>query len=292
MTLPFRSRGCVWGWLSATPMGMVQAYWGVEEPPAVQHLAQQIAEAMGRPLNHFFDRSRTRYIRERPQWSEPVPRLRQVGILVVYQNKLPKCDDAFGDLYEEVEEHIRGKHRGQHRKEFAMVQESKSPVKLHDSREKDNVRIYTLEVLLLSGPITKKFAKKNPTISRTIEIRGDQTLEDLHDAIFDAFDRWDEHMYEFQFGNGPMDPKARTYMLPDAFGMHMGGETRCAGRVDRTRLDSLGLEVGCSFSYLFDFGDEWWHQIEVKAIEEKAPIGRYPKVAKKVGQSPPQYWDA
>src|SRR5512135_50291 len=32
-------------------------------------------------------------------------------------------------------------------------------------------------------------------MSRTIQIRGDQTLEDLHHAIFDAFDRWDEHMY-------------------------------------------------------------------------------------------------
>ena len=56
--------------------------------------------------------------------------------------------------------------------------------------------------------------KKNRVISRTIQIRGDQTLEDLHHAIFYAFGREDEHMYEFQVGGkGPMDPKARRYTL-------------------------------------------------------------------------------
>src|SRR5437588_9660955 len=60
-------------------------------------------------------------------------------------------------------------------------------------------RLYTLEVFLFSGPVTAKFAKKNRVVSRTIQIRGDQALDDLHYAIFDAFDRWDQHMYEFQF---------------------------------------------------------------------------------------------
>src|SRR5438105_5003239 len=75
-------------------------------------------------------------------------------------------------------------------------------------------RLYTLVVFIMSGPITEKFARKNPVISRTIQIRGDQTLEDLHEAIFDAFDREDEHLYEFQFGKGPMDPKAIRYVAP------------------------------------------------------------------------------
>ena len=71
-------------------------------------------------------------------------------------------------------------------------------------------RLYTLDVFVISGPMTKKFSRKNPVISRTIRIRGDQTLAQLHQAIFDAFDRFDEHMYEFQIGGkGPMDPKAK-----------------------------------------------------------------------------------
>src|SRR5262249_7424363 len=80
----------------------------------------------------------------------------------------------------------------------------------------EGVRLYTLEVFLLSGPITAQFARKNPVVSRIIQVRGDQTLQDLHHAIFDAFGRWEEHMYEFQFGKGPMDPKGPRYVLPGA----------------------------------------------------------------------------
>lgn len=43
--------------------------------------------------------------------------------------------------------------------------------------------------------------------------------------------------------------------------------------------------------YWFDFGDDWWHQINVEAIEDKLPKGNLPKVTKKVGKSPPQYSD-
>jgi hypothetical protein len=153
----------------------------------------------------------------------------------------------------------------------------------------DGVRLYTLEVFLIGGPITEGFAEKNPVVSRTIQVRGDQTLEDLHRAIFDAFGRWEEHMYEFQFGEGPMDPKGARYVLPGAFETGRGEENSPAGRVDRATIDSLGLEVGRSFGYWFDFGDDWWHQIDVEAIGDGVPGGKYPKVTKRVGESPPQY---
>lgn len=144
--------------------------------------------------------------------------------------------------------------------------------------------VYTLEVFITSGPVTKKFVKKNPVISRTIEIRGDQTLADLHQAIFEAFDREDEHMYEFQFGGkGPNDPKAKRYGLP--------GEDDVAGDVTRTLLDALKLKKDDRFGYWFDFGDDWWHQVNVMSIEQKSPTGIYPRVIERIGQSPPQYTD-
>src|SRR5436305_1724648 len=90
---------------------------------------------------------------------------------------------------------------------------------------------------IISGPITEKFAKKNPVISRTIQIRGDQTLEDLHHAIFDAFGRSDEHMYEFQFGKGPMDPKAPRYVLPGDYESGGGEKNPPAGGVDATTIE-------------------------------------------------------
>jgi hypothetical protein len=154
-------------------------------------------------------------------------------------------------------------------------------------------RVFTLEVAILSGPMTKSFARKNRKISRTIEVRGGHTLADLHNAIFDAFDRDDEHLYEFQIGGrGPMDPKARRYGPPmamvDPFGAGDG-----SADAERTTLGSLGLATGDVFGYWFDFGDDWWHQIHVLAIAESAQRGGPPKVTRRVGKSPPQYvdWD-
>ncbi len=191
-------------------------------------------------------------------------------------------------------------------------------------------RVYTLQVFLTDGPVTKAFASKE--ISRTIQIRGDQTLQALHRAIFKAFDREEEHLHEFNFGKGPYDRNGPRYTLasnpaisprPKAVGgtveqEHSGGrdvapieagvqvpravpvglhtkdfmtDEVTAGDVAKTTLESLGLEVGRAFGYWFDFGDDWRHEIRVEAIESAPPKGRFPKVIVRVGESPPQYAD-
>jgi hypothetical protein len=165
---------------------------------------------------------------------------------------------------------------------------SKKPAK---PAHPDQIRLYTLEVFIIDGPVSEKFAKRNPVVSRTIQIRSDQTLEELHSAIFDAFGRWEEHMYEFQLGEAPIDPKARRYVLPSAFEIEKGEPNPPKGRVDQTTIGSLGLKLYDRFGYWFDFGDDWWHQINVEAVEDKVPNGTFPKVTTKVGSSPPQYSD-
>jgi Plasmid pRiA4b ORF-3-like protein len=151
-------------------------------------------------------------------------------------------------------------------------------------------RLYTLDVFIINGLMTARFVKKNRVISRTIQIRGNQTLEVLHNTIFYAFDREDNHMYEFQIsGKGPMDPKARRYTLY----VFKDDGNPPAGDVEWTTIGSLGLKVGDAFGYWFDFGDDWWHQINVVAIEDVPGRGKFPKIVKRVGESPPQYadWD-
>lgn len=148
-------------------------------------------------------------------------------------------------------------------------------------------KFYTLAVSLLSGPITKKFAKKNKSVVRTIQIRGDQTLEQLHDTIFEAFGRDDPHMYEFQMGRMPMDPKGPRYVLPMAADEDWGPPIR--GTVDVTKINEMGLKAGRSFGYWFDFGDDWHHQIDVEKIEAGPGEGTYPRVIDRKGESPPQY---
>jgi len=144
--------------------------------------------------------------------------------------------------------------------------------------------LYVLSVSLLSGPTSKKFANKE--ISRVIEIRGDQTLEQLHHAIFKAYDRWDDHMYQFQFGKRPFDPDGPNYGVSSPQQSKKGDGDACT-----TKLDDLDLNPGRVFGYWFDFGDDWFHQVQVDRIEQAIPTVTYPRVIRRVGKSPPQYCD-
>jgi Plasmid pRiA4b ORF-3-like protein len=84
-------------------------------------------------------------------------------------------------------------------------------------------------------------------------------------------------------------PEGWHVELPGAFAISRQEGEPAAGCVGEGTLDSLGLKVGDPFGYWFDFGDDWWHQINVEAIADAVPKGDYPKVTKRVGKSPPQY---
>ncbi|MEL6398891.1 MAG: hypothetical protein AAFR26_07380 [Cyanobacteria bacterium J06626_4] len=146
--------------------------------------------------------------------------------------------------------------------------------------------LYVLSVMLIEGPVTEAFAEAHPQVIRTIEIKGNQTLVALHQILFQAFDREDEHLYEFQVGGrGPNDPNARRY------GLDATMDAELVGEVAKTTLNDVNLVEAEIFGYWFDFGDDWWHMIEVKAIQAKAGKGKYPKITERVGPSPPQYAD-
>jgi len=144
------------------------------------------------------------------------------------------------------------------------------------------VSLYVLMVSLDWGPIDNKYVGK--AITRQLEIRGDQTLEELHRAIFGAYDRRDERAYEFQFGKRPYDPDGPNYGDPSA-----QPDDEKVGDARTTRIDDLGLETHRGFGYRFDFDAEWFHQIWVVRIDRSIPTVRYPRITRRVGQSPPQY---
>jgi hypothetical protein len=145
-----------------------------------------------------------------------------------------------------------------------------------------STNLYVVSVCLVNGPMSRKFANKE--ISRVIEIRGDQTLEQLHYAIFKAYDRWDQHLYEFQFGKRPFDPDGPNYAAPDP-----PPKNKDCRNARTSNLDELDLKPDRVFGYWFDFGDDWYHQIRVDRIEEAIPTVTYPRVVRRVGKSPPQY---
>jgi len=144
--------------------------------------------------------------------------------------------------------------------------------------------LYVVAVFLRSGPTSEKFANKE--ISRVIEIRGDQTLEQLHQAIFKAYDRWDEHLYQFQFGKRPFDRDGPNYGVPES-----PPRKKKDGNARMTKLDDLDLKPNRVFGYWFDFGDDWYHQVRVERIEQAIPTVTYPRVIRRAGKSPPQYCD-
>ena len=153
--------------------------------------------------------------------------------------------------------------------------------------------LYTLKVSIAKGPMSPSFLERNPAVFRVIEVRGKHTLEQLHRAIFRAFDREDEHLYEFQFSKIPRDPEAARYVLPIEMEGDLMGTPPPAGDVSRTKIGSLNLKEGDHFFYWFDFGDDWWHEIRVIEIGKAAPGEKYPKIVERVGESPAQYigWD-
>jgi hypothetical protein len=145
--------------------------------------------------------------------------------------------------------------------------------------------VYSLEVSLTDGPVSAAYA--NRKIARRIDILGRQTLHDLHQTIFEAFERWDHHLYEFNLGEGPGD-RSQLYFYTGGVD---ASDDETAGDPTTTPLAALNLEVGRLFGYTFDMGDQWEHLIEVVATAEARGTGHYPRIAKKVGKAPPQYPD-
>jgi len=120
-------------------------------------------------------------------------------------------------------------------------------------------------------------------IWRRIALRGRQTLDDLHEAIYSAFDRDDEHLYSFYFPPPGSRGRARfrgavEYTHPDNAGDPgpFGDEPLpSAGKV---RIAALGLQPDMKFLYLFDFGDMWLHEITVEQTGAADDGGKYPRV--------------
>lgn len=135
------------------------------------------------------------------------------------------------------------------------------------------------------------------SIWRRIAMQGNQTLDDLHEVIYNAFDRDDEHLYSFYF---PKPGAKRRDITRDAVEYAHPYMAKEPGPFDETpnnaakaKLDALKLKPKQVFLYLFDFGDEWWHEITVEQIDAPAEKGKYSKILEKHGKSPPQYpdWD-
>jgi hypothetical protein len=157
--------------------------------------------------------------------------------------------------------------------------------------------------------------RKNRDIKRIIEVRADQTLDRLHEAIQASLGWGNDHLYSFFFSPRPKDIEYIRKGLESEFEAKVlnpqewehvkllaGSEARgkkmeysfpfeleAHKKSTRTRLSSLGLTTKLRFEYLFDFGDDHWFDIGVVGeLQAKSGI-KYPRVVGRKGKSPEQY---
>lgn len=140
----------------------------------------------------------------------------------------------------------------------------------------------------------KASLRGQPEVWRRIAIRADQTLDDLHEAIYEAFDREEEHLYSFYFprpGYRGRDILRNSTEYTDPAGAEEADvfSDEPAHIAAKTKIASLALKPRQRFWYLFDFGDEWWHEITVESVDLPAERGAYPRILEAQGKSPPQY---
>jgi len=131
---------------------------------------------------------------------------------------------------------------------------------------------------------------------RRIGILPNQTLNDLHEAIYAAFDRDDEHLYSFYLPSRPTTSLRKIYDAPEYTHPENAKDAGPFGddkipSAAKAKLKSLGLVPKQRFYYLFDFGDSWWHEITVEKVDAPREPGAYPRILEKHGDSPAQYPD-
>jgi len=108
-------------------------------------------------------------------------------------------------------------------------------------------------------------------------------LRDLHLAIFKAHDRWEHHSYACNVGQSPRD-RSRLFIARDG----LRPMTDARGDPEVITLDALDVHGGQHCGDIFDTGDSWPHELEVRAIKPGPLQGDSPIIIEKVGPLPPQ----
>ena len=103
------------------------------------------------------------------------------------------------------------------------------------------------------------------------------TLHKMHLAIQEAFEFGDDHLYSFFMDNKKWSND--RYDSPHDEGPN----------ADEVTIGELGLYVGKTFLYLFDYGDEWEFKVEVEEINSGNPLPLMPQIVGKRGKAPDQY---
>ncbi|MCR6487141.1 plasmid pRiA4b ORF-3 family protein [Amycolatopsis sp. OK19-0408] len=95
-------------------------------------------------------------------------------------------------------------------------------------------------------------AGSKPKIWRRVAVPDDFSLADVHELIQDAFGWERSHLWVFETADG-------AYGLPDPELGHADARSKRIGELLHAPADTL--------SYLYDFGDDWLHEVTLEARE-------------------------
>ena len=111
---------------------------------------------------------------------------------------------------------------------------------------------------------------------REIAIRGDQTLEDFHRGILDAFEWFKDDTYRFYMSDEQND--STDLYEPE----------RPERDTKSTSIGSFDLEEDHDFVYFFSSGEQNLFRIRVMSIEDTESGAEYPDIVDENGESPDQ----
>ncbi|MGI8604437.1 MAG: plasmid pRiA4b ORF-3 family protein [Verrucomicrobiales bacterium] len=128
--------------------------------------------------------------------------------------------------------------------------------------------------------VTLEWSK--PPIWRRIVVRGDMTLDRLHTVIQTAMGWTNSHLHQFIAGGR----NAATYFgEPDPDFADMGSEM-----LNETRYTVANLAPAArrKFTYEYDFGESWEHEVVVEKILAPDPAFKHPGCLAGANASPPE----
>ena len=103
-----------------------------------------------------------------------------------------------------------------------------------------------------------------PPIWRRVEVKDDISFYELHHVIQIAMGWWNTHLFEFEAG-GYTIGVIEGSMVPE--GTLGSKEVRLSRLLDTEKM---------KFKYLYDFGDNWDHEIEIEKIIPEVSGRSYP----------------
>ena len=118
----------------------------------------------------------------------------------------------------------------------------------------------------------------DPPIWRRIQVWDDATLGQLHDILQIVMGWEDCHLHEFMIGR-------RLYSIPDE---DDDFNERTVIDERRQPLRNVLPRVGTAFEYLYDFGDDWQHDLVLEAILLPEPDQQYPRCIAGERRCPPE----